>query len=204
MQVAQTARIDVALKVGAATESVTVNADAPLLKTESAEQSQTLAGERVNELPLTLTSAGVRNPIAFAQLQPGVYAPSGGNFTMQVNGIPSPTSSSSYKTLMDGQDITSGIDATHLSETQPAVEALQEMTLQASNFAAEFGQVGGGLINFTSKSGTNDYHGSAYEYWTNRVLNAAPSGAEISGKISTPADRRASTTSRPAKPAFRT
>lgn len=73
---------------------------------------------------------------------------------------------------MDGQDITSGIDPTHLSETQPSVEALQEMTLQTSNFAAEFGQVGGGLVNFTSKSGTNEYHGSAYDYWTNRVLNA--------------------------------
>jgi hypothetical protein len=172
VQVAQTARVDITMKVGATTDSVTVNADAPLLKTESAEQSQTLAGERVNELPLTLTSAGVRNPIAFAQLQPGVYAPSGGNFTMQVNGVPGPSSNSTYKTLMDGQDITSGIDPTHLSETQPSVEALQEMTLQASNFAAEFGQVGGGLINFTSKSGTNEYHGSLYEYWTNRVLNA--------------------------------
>jgi Carboxypeptidase regulatory-like domain len=172
VQVAQTARIDVTLKIGAATESVTVNADAPLLKTESAEQSQTLSGDRVNELPLTLTSAGIRNPIAFAQLQPGAYAPAGGNFTMQVNGVPSPTSSSSYKTLMDGQDMTSGIDPTHLSETQPSVEALQEMTLQASNFAAEFGQVGGGLVNFTSKSGTNQFHGSGYDYWTNRVLNA--------------------------------
>ena len=91
---------------------------------------------------------------------------------MQVNGIPSPTSNSSYKTLMDGQDMTSGIDPTHLSETQPSVEALQEMTLQTSNFAAEFGQVGGGLVNFTSKSGTNEFHGSGYDYWTNRVLNA--------------------------------
>ncbi len=168
VQVAQTARIDIALKIGSASESVTVNADAPLLKTESAEQSSVLSGEKVNELPLTLTSAGIRNPIAFAQLAPGTYAPAGGNFSMQVNGAPNNT----YKTLMDGQDITSGIDPTHLSETQPSVEALQEMTLQASNFAAEFGQVSGGLINFTSKSGTNQYHGSVYDYWTNRVLNA--------------------------------
>ncbi|HWE52979.1 MAG TPA: TonB-dependent receptor [Bryobacteraceae bacterium] len=173
VQVAQTARVDVTLKVGSATESITVNADAPLLRTESAEQSETITGDKVNDLPLTLTSAGIRNPIAFASLQAGVYAPAGGNFTMLVNGVPGATSgSSTYKTLMDGQDITSGIDPTHLSETQPSVEALQEMTLQTSNFAAEFGQVGGGLVNFTSKSGTNDYHGSAYEYWTNRVLNA--------------------------------
>jgi hypothetical protein len=53
------------------------------------------------------------------------------------------------------------------------VEALQEFTLQSSNFAAEFGQVAGGLFNFTSKSGTNQIHGSAYSYFRNEALNAA-------------------------------
>src|SRR5438270_10076052 len=112
VQVVQTARIDVVLKVGSANESVTVSADAPLLKTESAEQSRTVTGDRINDLPLTLTNNGIRNPVAFAQLAPGTYAPPGGNFTMRVNGAPINT----YKTLMDGQDITSGIDPTHLSE----------------------------------------------------------------------------------------
>ena len=169
VQVAQTARVDLVLKVGSTTESVTVNADAPLLKTESAEQSQTISGERINSLPLTSAAGGVRNPVAGVLLAPGVYSPNPGSFTIRVNGGINNT----YKTLMDGQDITtSGSDPSHLSELQPSADALQEVTLQSSNFAAEFGQVAGGLINITSRSGTNRFHGSGYEYFTNEALNA--------------------------------
>ncbi|MCU1326192.1 MAG: hypothetical protein JWN34_1562 [Bryobacterales bacterium] len=169
VQVAQTARIDVVMKVGATTDSVTVNADAPLLKTESAEQSQTITGDRINALPLTSSAGGVRNPIAGVILAPGVYSPNPGSYTIRVNGGLNNT----YKTLMDGQDITTaGSDASHLSELNPSADALQEVSLQSSNFAAEFGQVAGGLINMTSRSGTNQYHGSGYEYFTNEALNA--------------------------------
>lgn len=168
VQVAQTARIDVMLKVGATSDSVTVNADVPLLKTESAEQSQTITGDRINALPLTSSAGGVRNPIAGVILAPGVYSPNPGSYTIRVNGGLNNT----YKTLMDGQDITTaGSDASHLSELNPSADALQEVSLQSSNFAAEFGQVAGGLINMTSRSGTNQYHGSGYEYFTNEALN---------------------------------
>ncbi len=169
VQVAQTARIDVVMKVGSTSDSVTVMADAPLLKTESAEQSQTINGDQINALPLTSSAGGVRNPVSGVLLAPGVYSPNPGSFTIRVNGGINNT----YKTLMDGQDITtSGSDPTHLSELQPSADALQEVTLQSSNFAAEFGQVAGGLINITSRSGTNKYHGSGYEYFTNEALNA--------------------------------
>ena len=150
VQVAQSARIDVRMKIGSVTDSVDVNADAPLLKTESAEQSQTITGDRVNELPLTSSAGGVRNPISAVILAPGVYSPNPGSFTIRVNGGINNT----YKTLIDGQDVTtSGTDPSHLSEIQPSTDALEEVTLQASNFAAEFGQVAGGLINITSRSG---------------------------------------------------
>ena len=146
VQVAQTARIDIVLQVGSTTEAVTVNAEAPLLKTESAEQSHTIERDRVNALPLTF--AGIRSPIAFAATLPGASIPSGSNLQMRVNGTPNTT----YKALVDGQDITSSIDASHLPEMHPSVEALEEMTLQTSNFAAEFGQVAGGLFNLTTRS----------------------------------------------------
>jgi hypothetical protein len=169
VQVAQSARIDVQMRVGATTDSVTVNADAPLLKTESAEQSQTITGNRINELPLTSSAGGVRNPVSAVILAPGVYSPNPGSFTIRVNGGINNT----YKTLIDGQDVTtSGTDPSHLSEIQPSTDALEEVTLQASNFAAEFGQVAGGLINITSRSGSNRYHGSGYEFFTNEALNA--------------------------------
>jgi hypothetical protein len=167
IQVVQTARIDVVLQVGSTSQSMTVTADATLLRTESAEQSATVNGDMVNDLPLSFTN-NPRSPIGFAGITPGATNITGSNIQMHVNGAPDNT----YRTLVDGQDITSGIDPSHLSETQPSVESLQQVSLQSSNFAAEFGSVTGGLVNLTSRSGTDQYHGSGYEYFVNRVLNA--------------------------------
>ena len=61
------------------------------------------------------------------------------------------------------------------------MESIGEFSLQTSNFAAEFGQVLGGLFNFTTKSGTNKYHGTAYEYLTNEALNAARPFTHLKG-----------------------
>jgi len=167
IQVVQTARIDVVLQVGSTSQSMTVTADATLLRTESAEQSATVNGDKVNELPMSFTN-NPRSPIGFAGITPGATNISGSNIQMHVNGAPDNT----FRTLVDGQDITSGIDPSHLSETQPSVEALQQASIQSSNFAAEFGQVTGGLVNLTSRSGTDQYHGSAYEYVVNKAFNA--------------------------------
>ena len=134
---------------------------------------------------MTYAGNGLRNPTAFTALQAGanVTYDAGANFEVKVNGIPNGL----FRTLMDGQDITSGIDPTHLSEGHPSTEALQEFTLQTSNFAAEFGQVAGGLFNFTSRSGTNQFHGSAYEYWVNEALNAGePYTDNGTGRIGSP------------------
>ena len=166
LQALTTARIDMILKVGSITESVTVNADAPLLKTESSEQSKSIAGDTINQMPIALNS-GIRNPIGNLTLAPGVNQTPGSN-SMRVNG-----NNNSFKILMDGQDITmTGSDATHFTESQPSVDSLEEVTLQSSNFAAEYGQVAGGLISLTSRSGTNSYHGTAFEYLRNEFLDA--------------------------------
>jgi hypothetical protein len=171
IQSAMTARIDVALKVGSSAESITVDASAPLLRTENAEQSQTISGDTINQLPLTSSGAslyGARNPLAGLTLAPGTMAIGGTNFTFRVNG-----STNTARYLVDGQDITTqGMSSAHLSESHPAVEALQEVTLQVSNFAAEFGQVQGGMVNFTSRSGSNQIHGTGYDYMMNEALNA--------------------------------
>ena len=169
--VAQTERVDVTLEVGSATDAVTVTADAPLLKSESADQSYDISvNERIDNLPLP--PLYVRNPLNWAGFVPGVLGNANGpagSSTIKVNGSPATT----YKVMVDGQDVTSSIDPSHTLEQQPGVEMMQEATLQSSNFAAEFGQVQGGLFNFTSKSGTNDIHGSAYSYFRNEDLNAA-------------------------------
>lgn len=168
VQVAVTARVDVTLAVGQSTTSVQVSADASMLKTESAEQSTTISGKTINDLPINfgIGAGAIRNPLSFVQLTPGATI-TGWN-TIQVNGLPA----GSFRILFEGQESTNGLDARVSDETQPSVEAIQEFTLQTSNFAAEFGQVGGGLFNFTSRSGTNQIHGSAYAYVSNEALNA--------------------------------
>ena len=81
VQVAQTARVDVSMQVGSTAESVTVTADAPLLKTENAEQART-SGERINALPMNfaLGAGAVRNPLGFVQLSPGASIAGGTTF----------------------------------------------------------------------------------------------------------------------------
>ncbi|MDP9169099.1 MAG: carboxypeptidase-like regulatory domain-containing protein, partial [Acidobacteriota bacterium] len=178
--VAQTVRLDVVLQVGTNTESVTITADADLLKTENAEQSFVTTNDRLDQLPLP--ALYVRNPLNWASQVPGVVGnvngPAGSS-TIRVNGSPATT----YKVLVDGQDITSSIDPSHTLEQQPSVEALQEFALESSNFAAEFGQVQGGLFNFTSKSGSNQVHGSAYSYFRNEDLNAATPFTHLRPKL---------------------
>jgi hypothetical protein len=171
VQVAQVTRVDVTLEVGAVTESVEVSASAPLLRTENAEQSVTLSGERFNSLPLNFGGGGgsvgsIRNWLSFIVLSPGV---SGTNERAAVNGMPG----GAFKIYLEGQDVTSSNDTVWTSTVAAAsVETVSEFTMQTSNFSAEFGQVLGGLFNFTIKSGTNQLHGSAYDYMTNEALDA--------------------------------
>jgi hypothetical protein len=170
VEVVQVFRIDVVLTVGAASDSVVVNADAPLLRTENAEMSHNLSTERVDAMPNTTTN--VRDPLGFSMIMPGVVGGTtspAGSANIKVNGSPA----TSFKVLLDGQDITStNQDPSHTLEQQPAVEALQEFTLQSSNFSAEFGQITGGLYNFSTKSGTNGLHGVAFVFNRNEDLNA--------------------------------
>jgi hypothetical protein len=174
VQVAQTLRLNTTLQVGASTESVTVNAEAPLLKTESAEQSMNVKGDKVNGLPLNFggggaQGGGIRNWLSFIILAPGV---SGTGYTSPINGIPT-GSSGNFKVYLEGQDSTSVNDPNWTSSVAAAsVEVINEFSIQSSNFSPEFGQVAGGFYNFTTKSGTNQFHGSAYEYWANEDLDA--------------------------------
>ncbi len=174
VQVAQTARVDVTMQLGATTESVTVTAESPLLRTENAEQSMNITGGKVNDLPLNFggggaAGGGIRNWLSFIILAPGV---SGTSYTAPINGIPV-GSYGNFKVYLEGQDSTSAIDPNWTSSVAAAsVETINEFAVQSSNFSAEFGQVAGGFYNFTTKSGTNQIHGSAYEYWANEALDA--------------------------------
>ena len=166
--VAQTARVEVALTIGSLTESVTVTADASLLKTESAEQSVVLTSNMLSDLPLKFTGfSSIRDPWAFVSLSTGVSGSDQGD--MKVNGSPG----NQFRILLEGQQLSSARSPGSSQDQQPSIDAIEEFTLQTSGFAAEYGQVGAGLINMTSKSGTNQFHGSAYEIMANEAFNAA-------------------------------
>jgi hypothetical protein len=178
VEVAETARIDVALEVGSSTESITVEAAAPLLKTEGGEVSHNVATETLDALPiLTLTGAAasigaanslgnIRNPLAAVQLLPGARIST--DAILRVNGMPS----NSQSINIEGQDATNGFFKQQNQVNQAGMEAIQEVAIQTSNFAAEYGQAGGGYFNYTMKSGSNQLHGSGYDYFVNEVLNA--------------------------------
>ena len=168
--VAQTLRIDIPLEVGSLAETVTVNADAPLLRTESSELSDNVKIDRVNDLPIVSVgggSSGIRNPLAVTQLIPGSSWAS--NEYLRVNGTPNNTQA----LRIEGQDSSTGLYNGTPQMTAPSVDSIQEFSVQTSNYNAEFGQAGGAVFNTTMKSGTNSFHGSAYDYIVNEALNAS-------------------------------
>src|SRR5436190_4748668 len=170
--VAQTLRLDVSLEVGSNTDSVTVTEAAPLLKTESSEVSHNVTSEFMNNLPVlgigrnASGAAGIRSPYSVMNIVPGAtWLP---DQTVRVNGM----EGNSSALRVEGQDATATISLGQIAQTSPSVEATQEVAVQTSNYAAEFGQAGSGLFNITMKSGTNQFHGSAYDYFVNEALNA--------------------------------
>ena len=171
VEVARVTRIDAALQVGAATESVTVQAESPLLKTESGEVSHNIGTDQLNSLPVvTLPGVGglgnIRNPLQAVTLLPG--ASFANDNTLRINGMPN----SSQSIRVEGQDATNGMWRQLNQINQAGIDAIQEVAIQTSNYAAEYGQAGGGYFNYTMKSGTNQFHGGAYEYFVNEFLNA--------------------------------
>ena len=172
VETAQTLRIDVSLQVGAVSESVTVEASGSQLKTETADVSHNVTNEMLNTLPMlgvgsaASGSSGIRNPNNVLNIIPGTYyAP---NSQVKINGAPS--NSQAYH--VEGMDTTNQGFPYAAAQVQQSVDAIQEISVQTSNFAPEFGAAGGGFFNVTMRSGTNQYHGTVYDYMVNEALNA--------------------------------
>jgi hypothetical protein len=194
VQAAQTMRIDIVLQLGDASESVTITGEAPLLKTESGELSHVITTERMDNLPLMQTgavagSSGIRNPYNVVALMPGsYYSPTAGvGPTVRING----GVSNSETVLIEGMDATNSLGQGASQQNQPGADSIQEWAVQTSNYSAEFGQAGNAIMNVTMKSGTNQLHGSAYDYLSNEFLNAGqPFTNAGNGKLVRPQQRR--------------
>jgi hypothetical protein len=206
MAAAQVLKEDIPLEVGATTESITVEAQASLLKTEGGEQGDNVTVEQMVDSPLlgigTINSgtSGVRNPYNVLQTLPGVTGYNAGGTVggpMVVNGLGGAngfTVSLTETMRIEGQDATSQIFGNYVytQMAQPNADAIQEVAFQTSNYAPEVGQAGSAVINMTMKSGTNQYHGTGFDYFVNEFLNAGDPftvNTDGVGKV-TPRNRR--------------
>jgi hypothetical protein len=180
LTVAQTAKLDFSLELGSASQSITVTDTAPLLDASSNAMGGVVTPEKVENLPML-----GRNSNALMTLVPGVRATRATTV--------SPVLESHYQFFSingsrpnQSQFILDGGNNTNLTfngpEYSPQVEEVQEFRIQTSSFSAEYANSGGGVINVVSKSGTNNFHGSLFEYFRNDVLAANDFFSNRSGK----------------------
>ncbi|MBI4890213.1 MAG: TonB-dependent receptor, partial [Acidobacteria bacterium] len=158
--------LDVNLEVGAVSESVTVTAQASLLETRTAEQSQLVEARNIADMPLG--DRRTMNIIAITGAAVFINYDSGGKPNFSLSG--GRTQSQNF--YMDGgtiQNMRLGIGQV---DTDPPVETVAEVKVLSNGFSAEYGGSAGGVIVATTKSGTNQLHGSAYEYLRNEKLDA--------------------------------
>src|SRR5215470_6490599 len=155
------------LEVGAASESVVIQGAGEVLQTQSASVSTTLQTRQIAELPLQS-----RNTIYFLTMLPGVSsAATASPRNSTINGLPS----SAYNVTVDGLNTQDNLNKNtdgFFSFISPSVDAIQEVTLSTATPGAESGGQGAIQIKFATRSGTNEFHGSLYEYHPNTALNS--------------------------------
>ncbi len=158
--VGQTATIDLVLNPGSDQQTVTVNADAPLLQASESDIETHIPGSTVVAIPLNS-----RNFINLATLAPGVALPPG-TVLPRINGGRPRTNEYLYD----------GISALQPEPGQvvffPIIDDIAEFTIEADNVPAEFGRFNGGVVNVATRSGSNEFHGSLFEFFRNEDLNA--------------------------------
>ncbi len=175
VETAAQVRQDFTLQVGNVTETVEVSAAAVLLTTENATVGGVIENKRITELPLN-----GRNVASLAVLVPGVQF---GTRTGNANGLGGfPIPGQSFSVIANGQRETfqvvslDGVDAKdpriHITNFVPSVEALEEFKIQTSAYSAEYGFEGGAVVSMTMKSGTNNLHGTLFEFLRNDKLDA--------------------------------
>ncbi len=170
---ASTVGLDLSLEIGAANEVVTVTGSAPILQTESSVTNTEVSAQAYVDLPLS-SSGGGRYSAGFLQLVPGwtttAPTPNGNRMQDSING----GQLSSKDIQIDGAStITIEITGDGRNTVWPP-DVVQELSVATSGYAAEYGNTGGGEERYVIKSGTNEVHGDAYEFFRNNVLDSRP------------------------------
>src|SRR5215472_12824213 len=170
LEIDQTARVDASLDVGSTGETIEVTAAAPIVNTSNPELGRTVENQEIVNLPIVN-----RNVYTLLDLTPGVQR----NDNSIVLGYPE------QRTLINGgvdggagsvnYYLDGGTNMTGLRNTGnilPNPDAIQEFRVQTNNYSAEYGRFSSGVVNVLTKSGSNDFHGSAFEFVRNTIFNA--------------------------------
>ncbi|HEV2500176.1 MAG TPA: carboxypeptidase-like regulatory domain-containing protein [Terriglobia bacterium] len=172
VEVQQTARIDVKMELGQVSQMIQVTSQTPLLQAETSSLGQVIGTRLTNELPLN-----GRNAMNLTALAPSVVPQ--GQSQGTVTGA-NPFAWGNYQIggaiTNQGSEYLDGVPLNNsyanLLSLIPTQDSIQEFKVQTNNLDAEWGRFAGGVINFTTKSGTNELHGAAYEYLRNTALNS--------------------------------
>jgi hypothetical protein len=173
VQINTTSSLDITLQPGAVTDTLTVLADVPTLQTETSDIGTVVSTRQIMELPLEVNNSSLRSPETFVFLTPGTAGPGtsdsrDGIFQSKLAG----GQNFGNEIILDGASTARADSGSAFDQTAPSVEALEEFKVTTSTVPAEFGRTTGGVESFTTKSGTNKYHGSAFEIFRNEALNA--------------------------------
>lgn len=169
VQVAQTSTADFKLSVGQTAQAVEVNADVQVLDTQTSNLSDTIPSKFILDLP-----DNGRNPFDFAALAPTV-SNLGGASTPHIGG----SRNGNNEQLIDGMTniLPENNVGNNLSAYTPIVDSVQEVNVQTSVLEAQYGRFSGGIISLVTKGGTNQFHGTGFEFLTNESLDARSFGS---------------------------
>src|SRR5438128_7950205 len=178
VQVNTVSTLDFALTPGDVKETLTVVADAPALQSESSDIGTVVGTRQIEELPLALNATGqsfLRSAQSFICLTPGTTGPgtssdsaSSGIFESKISG----GQNFSTEVLLDGASTARADSGSAFDQNAPSIEALSEFKVTTSTVTAAYGRASGGVQSFSTKSGTNDYHGTAFDLLRNDKLDA--------------------------------
>jgi hypothetical protein len=170
VEVGQVLALDLTLQVGQNNQTVTVSEAAPLVDSQSSNVSQLVNQKMLTALPLPSRTAS-----SLAALAPGVIMIDAGNGTAENYPVFSVAGgrARNQNFTLDGGNVSNAVGLTRPQQlTSLPVDAMQEFRVIANNYSAEFGHSTGGIVTMSTRSGTNQYHGSIFESLQNNVLNA--------------------------------
>ena len=182
LQADQSLTVNVTMQVGSEQVTVNVEASAPQVNATTGTLSQVIGQQQVNELPLNgRNGAALTTLVAGVVIAPNAQADQGATktFPVAVTIAANGTRVGQTNYLLDGGN---NVDEyTNVNAPFPMPDALQEFSVQTSNYSAEYGQNAGGVVNLITRSGGSRFHGDLFEYLRNRVFNAANYFAYVNG-----------------------